>query len=196
MKQKTTLIKGIKINQLEIERAYDKIHAWFFAFPQSEFSLNELTEELEISKTTANLVVSQLVEDGFLDVSKLGKLWRIKANQDHKWFETRKIPFNLRIVYECGVREWIEQNIQNAKAIVLFGSYRMGDDIKESDLDIAVEVGGNQNLEIFPVIIQELGYRKNVKASIHLFSRNHIDINLFASIANGIVLNGFLEVRQ
>lgn len=190
------MLKGIKISQLELERAYDKIHAWFFAFPQGEFSLNDLAAELEISKTTANVVISQLIQDGFLNVSKLGKLWRIKTNQDHKWFTTRKIPFNLRLVYECGIIGWIEQHVQNAKAIILFGSYRSGDDIEKSDLDIAVEVSGNQKLEIFTVTILEVGYRKNVRANVHLFSRNHVDINLFASIANGIVLSGFLEVKQ
>lgn len=194
MKQKT-ILKGVKISQLELERAYDKIHAWFFAFPQSEFSLNELSKALEISKATANLVVSQLVKDNFLNVTKLGKLWRIKANQRHKWFETRKIPFNLRIIYECGIIEWIEENIKNKKAVVLFGSYRNGDDIKESDLDIAVEVSGKQALEIYPAAIQKFGYRDNVKMNLHLFSRSNIDLNLFANIANGIVLNGFLEVR-
>jgi len=192
MKQHTAL-KGVEINQLE--RAYNKIHAWFFAFPKSEFSLNDLSKALNISKTTANITVSQLVKDGFLNVSNIGKLWRIKANQDHRWFETRKIPFNLRVIYECGIIEWIEKNIQNAKAIILFGSYRKGDDIAESDLDIAVEVSGNKNLEICSVNIQELGYRKNVKANIHLFSRNRINLNLFANIANGIVLSGFFEVK-
>ena len=186
-------IKGISIN--ELERAYDKVHAWFFAFPEREFSLNELSEELEIGKTTANIVVLQLAKDGFLKLSRLGKLWRISANQAHRWFETRKVPFNLRNVYESGIIDWIDANITNAKVIILFGSYRKGDDVEVSDLDIAVEVTGNRKFEIFKVMIQRLGYRENVKANIHVFSRNNIDINLFASIANGIVLTGFLEVK-
>ena len=43
--------------------------------------------------------------------------------------------------------------------------------------------------------MQALGYRKNIKVNLHVFSRKHIDLNVFANIANGIVLNGFLEVR-
>ena len=179
----------------ELERAYDKIHAWFFAYPQKEFSLNELSDQLEISKTTANSVVSQLVNDGFLNVSKIGKLWRIKANQEHSYFITRKIPFNLKHVYESGIIEWVENNIQNAKCIILFGSYRKGDDIETSDLDIAVEIVGNNELKFGDVYIKNLGYRENVKCTIHIFSRNYIDINVFANIANGIILKGFLEVR-
>ena len=40
-----------------------------------------------------------------------------------------------------------------------------------------------------------IGYRKNVPVNVHVFSRNKIDLNLFANIANGIILEGFLEVR-
>ncbi len=191
---KNTSIKGVTVRQLELERAYDKIHAWFFSFPEEEFSLNELAEALEIAKTSAHLVISQLVIDRFLIVSKLGKLWRIKANKEHQWFTTRKIPFNLRIVYESGIIAWVEREIPSARAIILFGSYRKGDDIKTSDLDIAVEISDEKELDIWKVVMERLGYRENIKVNIHLFSRKKIDINLFANIANGIVLKGFLEV--
>src|SRR3989344_70687 len=83
------IIKGVSISDLE--RAYDKIHAWFFAYPTKEFSLNDLVENLGMSKTTAGIVVSQLYREGFLKAERLGKIWRIKANLDHKYFKTRKI---------------------------------------------------------------------------------------------------------
>ena len=44
-------------------------------------------------------------------------------------------------------------------------------------------------------IVEQLGYRKKVNVNLHVFSRNKIDLNLFVNIANGIVLDGFLEVR-
>ena len=193
MLKKKSKIKGKSID--ELERAYDKAHAWFFAYPEEEFSLNDIAQKLKIAKTTANIVISQLARDGFISVSKLGKLWRIKANQRHRWFTTRKIPFNLRIVYESEIIDWVEREIPNAKSIILFGSYRSGDDIKTSDLDIAVEIPEENDLDIWKAYIKNLGYRENVTVNIHLFSRKKIDINLFANIANGIILKGFLEVR-
>ena len=42
--------------------------------------------------------------------------------------------------------------------------------------------------------LEKLGFRTNVKVNLHIFSRNKIDLNLFANIANGIILSGFLEV--
>jgi predicted nucleotidyltransferase len=193
-KDKVITLNGTMI--AELERAYDKAHAWFFAYPTKEFSLNELQKHLGISKTTANILFSQLNNEGFVSIEKLGKIWRIKANLDHPHFISRKIPFNLQMVYESGIINWIKDNIPNNRAIILFGSYRKGDDNEESDLDIAVETISNEPIKILSgLIIKNLGYRENVEANIHIFSRNNIDLNLFSNIANGIVLDGFLEVR-
>ena len=186
-------LRGLPVS--EGERAYDKIHAWFFAYPEDEFTLNELHRNLEVSKTSVNLVVTSLEKEGFLEKRVLGKVWRISANQAHAHFKTRKIPFNLKHVYECGILEWITTNLPEARAVVLFGSYRWGDDIQTSDIDIAVEVVDNQEQRIISLVVGALGYRKNINVNIHVFSRKHIDANLFASVANGIVLMGFLEVR-
>lgn len=188
------VLKGTTIP--ELERAYDKLHAWFYAYPSKEFSLNDLIDNIGMSKTTANVVVTQLANEGFILISRLGKTWRIKANISHPHFVTKKIPFNLSMIYESGIIEWVKNNIPNARAIVLFGSYRKGDDIEESDLDIAVEVISNEPPKILPgLTVKSLGYRENVKVNIHIFSRNNIDLNLFANIANGFILDGFLEVR-
>ena len=78
----------------------------------------------------------------------------------------------------------------------MFGSYRWGTDVEESDIDIAVEVIDNKDMQIIQLgIIEQLGYKKKVPVNLHVFSRNKIDLNLFANIANGIILEGFLEVR-
>ncbi len=180
----------------DLERAYDKLHAWFYAYPSKEFSLNELIDNLGMSKTTAGVVVSRLAKEGFISISQIGKTWRIKANLNHPHFTTKKIPFNLQGVYESGIIGWVRDNIPNARAIILFGSYRKGDDIEDSDLDIAVEVISNEPIKIISgLTLKNLGYRKNVKVNLHVFSRNNIDLNVFANIANGFVLDGFLEAR-
>lgn len=169
---------------------------WFFSFPNIEMSLNDLSRELEISKTTANRIVTQLVNEGFLEKKVLGKTWRISCNQNHYYFRTRKIGYNLIMIYESGILEEIHKRIPSPRATILFGSYRKGDDTEESDIDIAVEVLDDEDVRIFELgEVPQLGYRKNVRVNLHVFSRNKIDLNLFSNIANGIVLEGFLEVR-
>ena len=167
-----------------------------FAYPTKEFSLNDLTKLVGISKTTANQVVSTLSKEGFLKVESLGKVWRIYCNQDHIFNYTRKVSYNLSLIYESRLIDEILTNIPNPRSIILFGSYRKGDDIETSDLDIAVETLDNENSKIIPFDeISQFGFRKNVSVNILKFSRNKIDLNLFSNLANGIVLYGYLEAR-
>ncbi len=179
----------------QFERAIDKIEHWFFSYPTQEFSLNELIKALNISKTSANQAVNQLVEQGLISFKTIGRLWRIKAEATNENFIKRKIPSNLYYVYRTGIIDYVAQHFPQARCVVLFGSVRKGDDIETSDIDIALEVAQETQLQIYDLVLDHFGYRENVPVKIHLFSRKNIDIHLFANIANGIVLSGFLEVK-
>ncbi len=188
-----------KIELMELNEAYQKVLYWFFSFPGIETGLNDLASDLKISKTTAKKIINDLVEEGFLSKEIYGKTWRISCNLDHPYNLTTKISFNLAMIYGAyygGLRDHILKIVGNAKSIVLFGSYRKGDDNDKSDVDIAVEVSDDEEVRIVELgEIPKFGFRDNVKINLHIFSRNKIDLNLFSNIANGIVLEGFLEVR-
>ncbi len=196
---KQAVIRKVKFNKtefLEINDAYRKVMYWFFSFPTKEVSLNDLTKLTNISKSTAKKVVNQLATEGFLKVSPLGKVWRISCDQKHVFNTMRKIPYNLELIYGSGIIEAILERIENPRAILLFGSYRKGDDTSESDIDIAVETFDDEEMQISSLgVIPALGYRQNVNIHLVKFSRNKIDLNLFTNIANGIALYGLLEVR-
>jgi predicted nucleotidyltransferase len=195
-KQKQAQSSNIKAQKLELNEAYRKCLYWFFAFPTREMSLNDLAISIGVSKTTAKVVISRLIEEGFLKKEELGKIWRISCDFEHYYNKTLKITTNLERIYLSGIIQETHKLIPNSRALILFGSYRKGDDNEKSDIDIAVEVLDNEELRIIPLgIISELGYRKNVQVNLYVFSRNKIDLNLFANISNGIVLDGFLEVR-
>lgn len=185
-----------KIDPREENEAYLKVLYWFFSYPSRELGLNELSKQLRISKTTANKIVTQLAKEGFLRTEVIGKLWRISCNLEHEYNISRKIPYNLSMVYQSSIVDAIHNIIPSSRAIILFGSYRKGDDTEKSDIDIAVEVLDNEELRIVELgELEQFGYRTNVPVNVHVFSRNKIDLNLFSNIANGILLEGFLEVR-
>jgi len=188
-----------KIENLEQNEAYIKVLHWFFSYPLLPISLSDLAKELKISKKTANTIVNQLLEEGFLLKEEIGKTWRISCNQEHHYNFTRKISYNLALVYQLlydfDLINEIYKIAGNPKSIILFGSYRKGDDIDKSDLDIAIEIIGNEEIKIIDLGNFQFGYRKNIPVHLHLFSRNKIDLNLFSNIANGIILEGFLEVH-
>jgi len=188
-----------KIELMELNEAYQKVLYWFFSFPDIETGLNNLASDLNISKTTAKKIINNLVKEGFLNKKIYGKTWRITCNINHIYNSTTKISFNLAMVYHAyygRMKDQILKIVGNSKSIVLFGSYRKGDDNDKSDIDIAVEVTGNEDVRIVELCaISRFGFRNNVKVNLHIFSRNKVDLNLFSNIANGIVLEGFLEVH-
>jgi len=176
--------------------SYVKVLRWFFAYPNREIGLNDLSAAVEIAKTTANRVVTELQKEGFLKVEILGRVWRISAVVGHPFNTTQKVPYSMSLIYSSGIMEKIHEIVPNPRNIILFGSYRLGEDDENSDIDIAVEVMDDQALRIHELgVIPRLGYRKNVTVNLHIFTRNQIDLNLFSNIANGIILEGFLEVR-
>jgi len=191
------MVKRLKeTKDFEFNEGYQKILHWFFSFPNIEMSLNDLSHESKISKTTAKKAVNSLINEKFLLKQVLGKTWRISCDQNHNYNFSRKISYNLFTVYNSGIIEEIHSKIQNPRAIILFGSYRKGDDTEKSDIDIAVEVLDDKEVQIVELgVMPKFGLRSNVIVNLYIFSRNKIDLNLFANIANGIVLEGFLEVK-
>jgi len=181
---------------LEVPESYRKVLSYFFSFPSRPLGLSSLSQQINSSKTSVKLAVNTLIKQGFLQKEEIGKAWRLSANPKSQLMITKKIPYNLQLVYESGLVNAVYQKIPNARAIILFGSYRWGTDNEKSDLDLAVEILDNKELKIEPLgVIGQFGLRKNVTVNLHLFSRNKIDLNLFTNIANGIVLDGLLEVH-
>jgi len=188
------MVKLNNVKIIETNEAYNKVLFFFFSFPDISIGLNELVNKIKISKTNANKIVTKLQKKGFLIKEVIGKSWRIKCNKNHIYNRSKKIAFNLQLIYESNVINEIHKKIPNSEAIVLFGSYRKGDDIEKSDIDIAVNIIGKEFKIEELGKIENLGYRKDVTVNLHLFSKDKIKKNLFANIVNGIVLEGFLEV--
>lgn len=188
-----------KLGKIDIPRlneAYQKVLLWFFNFPNDELSLSDLASNLAISKSTANKVITRLISEGFLKKKVFGKAWSISCNQMHSYNHSLKVAYNLMMISNSKIIEEVHNVARSSRAIILFGSYRKGDDTEKSDIDIAVEVLDSQTLKIQKLgVLSNFGYRQNVTVNLHIFSRNNIDLNLFSNISNGIVLDGFLEVK-
>ena len=182
---------------LEMSEAYNLVLSYFFSFPSQAIGLNDLSSSIKKSKTMTKEAILRLEKEGFLKKEEIGRTWRITAVATHPYLITRKTPQNLKVIYESGAVDLIRKNYPSAKAIVLFGSFRNGMDNEQSDIDIAVEVSDNEEPKINQIgtIENFAGYRKSVPINLFIFSRNKVDVNVFNNIVNGIVLDGFLEVR-
>src|SRR3989344_1944419 len=175
--------------------AYAKVLAFFFSYPTSEVTLNQLVAKTKISKSSAQKIIKQLLTEEFLLQKIIGRSWLISCNQQHPYNFSRKVAYFFGLLLDAGLINSIRRAYPTAKAIILFGSYRKGNQVEKSDIDVAVELGVETKFQIIDFgIFKQLGYLKWVPLKLHLFSRKHIASTLFANIANGVVLDGFLEV--
>jgi predicted nucleotidyltransferase len=175
-----------------------KIANVLYIFPDKDFTLTALSEESGVSKSTASELIRELEKSGFIKMEWIGKkTLLIRANRESSIFIKWKIVNNLTIIYDSGIVEFLNDHYRNPKAMALFGSFRWGQDGKDSDIDIAVEVVDDVGYDVhtFPAL-KEFEKMLNRKIQVHVFNRNRIDLNLFNNIANGIVLVGFLEVNK
>ncbi len=185
-----------KYRKLYIATAKQKVLELLYKFPDKEFSVSDIAKEAKVAKANLGDILQELESIGFIQVEKLTKIWRIKANQRNWYYIRSKIVSNLNFIYQSGLVEFLSQYYKNPKAIILFGSFRKGEDITNSDIDIAIE---REDINEYKIAnLRELAEFENEigrKIHLHEFNRKSIDLNLFNNIANGIVLLGFLEVK-
>ncbi len=185
-----------KLLTFYIETARQKVLGILFKYPEKEFSLSDIAKEAGVAKAHIGKILDEFYSLELITLEKLSKIWRIKANRQNPEYIKNKIVYNLGFIYHSGLVEFINEEFNNPKAIILFGSFRKGDDISTSDIDIAIESDGAKGYQI--VMHKKLAEFENQigrKIQIHSFSRKNVDLNVFNNIANGIVLSGFLEVK-
>ncbi|MFA5856245.1 MAG: nucleotidyltransferase domain-containing protein [Candidatus Pacearchaeota archaeon] len=186
-----------KYLKLYEETAKNKTIEVLFKYPEKEFSLSDLAREAGVAKANIGNILNEFQDAGLITIEKLSKIWRIKSNQTNWLFIRSKIVYNLNFIYKSGLVEFLIEYFKNPKSIVLFGSFRKGEDLSNSDIDIAIEsdeVNDYQTIGLRELIDFEKIIGKKIQ--IHVFNRANIDNNLFNNIANGILLWGFLEVKK
>ncbi len=175
--------------------AAQRVLEFLYLYPDKDFSLSDLAKGAHVAKPNIGPILKKLEKAGIIGITRLSTIWRIRANQRSRLFIRGKIGYNLNLLYQSGLIDALEDFFRNPKAIILFGSFRWGDDISTSDIDIAVETEevGEHTTGMFEEFAGfEQIFKKRIQ--IHQFNRKSVDANVFSNIANGIVLSGFLEL--
>lgn len=151
----------------------------------------EIAKLLGVSPTSIAKSLPRLKKENLISVekSKSMNLTLIELNRDNeKAMELKRVE-NLRTIYESDIVNFLEDNLPGC-TIILFGSFSRGDDISDSDIDIAV-IGTKEkeiSLERFERVLEKtinLNFYKTLK-DIHKHLRENI--------LNGIVLRGGIEL--
>jgi len=151
------------------------------------FNALGLAKPLNVSQTAISKALPLLEKEGLIKLEKdrASGRWSIALNRDSKTVLRMKRVENLKLIYESGIVDFLEKEFAGA-TIVLFGSYSMGEDAADSDLDIAII--GRREKKIY---LDE--FEKKLEREIFInFYPSFIEIhkNLRENIFNGIVLVG------
>ena len=165
----------------------------FFSNPNKKFSLKEISQISKLAHTSVKRNIKYLIKEGlvqkFIEIKGKRKfpLYSALNNDD---FKKQKIINNLKIIFESGLIDFLEEKFF-PKSIVLFGSFRWGEDTSESDIDIFLECKEEK------VKLKNFEKKLNRKIQLH-FKENFSSYpkELKNNIINGILLKGFLEVYK
>src|SRR3989344_1258956 len=93
--------------------AKNKIIEVLFKYPEKEFSLSDLAKEAGVAKANIGKILEEFRKEELINIEKLSKIWRIKANQTNWRYIRSKIVYNLNFVYQSGLVEFLIDFFKN-----------------------------------------------------------------------------------
>ena len=168
-----------------------RILRFFLDNPTREIHLRSLSRILKISPTWISTLLPKFKD--LLSVHKDTErtMVLIKANRDSLAFKRLKQSQNLYKLSESGIIDLLIEKYHKPEAMVLFGSYAKGEDIEQSDIDLAVITSRSENIVL-------THFEKKLKRKIKIIElkKELIESEFKNTLANGVVLYGYLDVIQ
>ncbi|MFH1801561.1 MAG: nucleotidyltransferase domain-containing protein [archaeon] len=146
---------------------------------------------LKVSPTAVSKALPLLEKEDIIKIKreKLMNLFSVRLNRENPKIIGLKRAENLKLIYESGLVEFLEEFFPGA-TIILFGSYSLGEDIETSDIDIAIINSKEKeiNLSKFDKLLE-----RRISLNFYL-SFKDIKKELKENILSGILLAGGIEL--
>ena len=167
----------------------------FFEEPEKEFHLREIARLSRLAPSTASKHLSNMAKSELLILRSDKGFSLFRSNTENTVYRDFKLFYNLLKIRNCGLIDFLAEEFNHPKCILLFGSFRKGENSKGSDIDIFIETPSKKETDVSK-------FEKALGHSIHLlqFSSSEIELmktknkEMLNSIINGISLYGYFEV--
>ena len=184
--------KKDKENILFFNKSTIKVVELIFNHPRKIFHLRMLGKDTGLSTTAINSAIEKLWLFKICKIETTALTKNVQANIESEEYRFYKKIFNLYRIERWGLLGLLKQEFQNPEGIILFGSFSRGEDTEESDIDLLVltkkEVNIDTKLKIYE---KEFNRKINI---ITLPSLEKSENSFKNTVANGIVLHGYLKV--
>ncbi|MFH1591033.1 MAG: nucleotidyltransferase domain-containing protein [archaeon] len=181
----------VNIYKLQLTSLQQEILRLMFVKSGNLLNQRQIANILNVTQPAVKKALPGLEKLEFIKIKqdKMTKRWAIELNRSNSKVMQLKRVDNLKQFYESGSADYLEEEYAGG-TIILFGSYSRGDDIFNSDIDIAV-IGRREK------IIELSKFEKMLERKINInFYKSFKDIhkNLLDNLCNGIVLSGGIEL--
>lgn len=163
---------------------------FFLKNPTKEIHLRELSRAMSISLPWIRKIVLYFTKKKILSQRKKGNLVLVRANRENELFTAIKRSYNLLSLYKSRLVAELVEAYGRPEAVILFGSYSKGEDTEISDIDIAIITKRDIALRL-----EEFEKKLERKIKISRLERNKTEEEFLNTLANGIVLYGYLEIK-
>ena len=181
----------VNIYKLKLTNLQQEILRLSFVKAGTSLNQRQIANFLEVSPPAVMKALPDLEKEALVKIKqdKETKRWSIELNRDNHKIMQLKRADNLQLIYETGLADFLEKEFAGA-TIILFGSYSRGEDIINSDIDIAV-IGRNDKQIDLTKYEKELERRVNIN---FYDSFKIIHKNLKENLFSGIILAGGVEL--
>jgi len=181
----------VNVYKLKLTTLQQEILRLLFVKAGTSLNQRQIANHLGVSQPAVMKALPDLEKESLIKTKqdKETKRWSIELNRDHHRVMQLKRADNLKVVYEIGFADFLEKEFAGA-TIILFGSYSRGEDIINSDIDIAI-IGRKEK----EVDLTEYEKELNRKININFYqSFKGIHKHLKENLCNGIILIGGVEL--
>ena len=167
-----------------------KVMKLFFDNPEKKFHIREIARQTGLSAPGVLKILKKLETESLLVSKRENIVENVKASRTEKFFLLKK-AYNALSLFESGLINRLKDKYEEPEAIVIFGSYSKGEDISQSDIDIAVVTKKEAQLDL-------KGFEKYLRRKIRIYEIqiNDAEKEFLNNLANGTVIYGFLRILQ
>lgn len=156
---------------------------------ERKMNQRKIAKSLDVSATAIAKALPLLQKEGLINIEKGDSMNSIGLNLDNDKVLRFKRMENLKIIYESYLVDFLEDKFPGS-TIILFGSYSKGEDIYDSDIDIAIIEHSKRKVDLKKYeAILEREIRINFYSSL-----SNLDKGLKENLCNGFVLSGGIEL--
>lgn len=160
----------------------------FFKHPDEKFHLRRLSRITGLSMPGVKKIAEKLEREGLLFSKRENVVKNFYASRNEKFLSIKR-AYNMNSIFSSGLLDFLRDKYEEPESIILFGSYSRGDDISKSDIDLAIITSKHPDVDVTP-------FEKKLDRKIEVIEvrMKNAEKEFLNTLANGIVLHGFLRV--